>query len=308
MNFINIDAVNASQYLHEYLLYVGTFISITLIVTTFLFNFLKSTVEFNLNIIISYVGYEFVAYYGFFLVIYFVIQKMLVFNLSESSVENLLVVSFYLTLTFLLLLVYLYNRIFLIIRPDKLKKINIDYLKIICSKYIYEELKLTNSLNIYKSLCSKFGYKETSNAEYFFGAESQKGVLYFFKDRTSDVKYLKDVKVNKLMHHNISYKGENVFVPIHLNQTFPSNNDYLLMGLESPKDESKKLRKKILSCFLFTSKKNIDYEHSKEIADSVLNKLYDSLNQHVSKNDEKGVTDSLEYLDIAFDLYIENFS
>ena len=179
LNFIDLNDYYVDRILHEYTLYIGTFISITLIATTFLFNFLKEIMDSNIKLIVKYVNYEAVAYYGFSLIICLILQKLLSQSMSIDTMKNLVILDFYLITIFILLLLKLYTKIFEIIKPTKLKELYLKDTKNICAKIIFQELYEIKSEKIFKDVLTLNGFVEISNSDYFFGDGPKVGINYY---------------------------------------------------------------------------------------------------------------------------------
>lgn len=83
-NFIRVEN-NDFTFVHQYTIYLVSLVSITLIVTTFLFNYFKEKGFSNIEFIVEYVGYEFIARFGFSVIIFFIAQNMI-----QENVKNIL--------------------------------------------------------------------------------------------------------------------------------------------------------------------------------------------------------------------------
>lgn len=316
-NFIKINNNYIERVLHEYTLYIGTFISITLIATTFLFNFLKEIMDTNIKLIVRYVNYESVAYYGFSLVICLLLQKLLSLTLSISALKNLLVLDFYLVIIFILLLIRLYARVFEIIKPTKLKEIYVNDTRKIFALNIFQELYKIKSEKIFKDTLIKNNFSEISNFNYFFGDEKDENINYLFNRRKGF--YLKDVNFKKLLRRTKKFKIKK-FVPVHFEQKFNEQNDYLLLGFENDNEKFRenkfwslfKISTKniheylILKSYKFT-KKNTDKSIATEQMNEKLEFIFDELNDSVYKRNHKGLKKVLNDFDAILDLYTENF-
>ncbi|WP_431165104.1 hypothetical protein [Tenacibaculum halocynthiae] len=319
LNFIEIDKNYADKILHEYTLYIGTFISVTLIVTTFLFNFLKELLDSNIKLIVRYVNYEIVAYYGFGLVISLIIQKLLSLSLPFERLKNLIVLDFYLLLIFLFALVFLYVRIFEIIKPTKLKEVYLDDTRRICALNIFHKLYEIKSKKIIRDFFTKNGFEEIDNSIHFFGNEQRNDLNYLYNKDKNKGKYLRDIHFKKLFKRTNSFETKQ-FVPLNLGQYFIPDSDYLLLGLENNNKKfrdnktlkllgvsSKKIYENhILNGYKF-SKKTIEKTYAQDELDEKLEFIYDDFNDSIYKRNHKGVKKTLSDLEVIIDLYTENF-
>ncbi|WP_417861376.1 hypothetical protein [Winogradskyella sediminis] len=319
LNFIKIDKNYADKVLHEYTLYIGTFISVTLIVTTFLFNFLKEFLNSNIKLIVRYVNYEIVAYYGFGLVISLITQKLFSLTLPIERLKNLIVLDFYLLLIFLLALVSLYVRIFEIIRPTKLKEVYLDDTKRICAIIIYYRLYEIKSKKIVEASFKEKGFQEISNSAYFFSDDKRDDLNYIFNQEKNKGKYLKDIHLDYLFKKTKSFQIKQ-YVSLNLGQYFIPDADYLLLAFDENNIRFKdnKILKilgvstkniwenRILNAFKF-SKKTIEKTYAQDELDEKLQLIYDDFMDSVYNRNHKGVKKTLTDLDVLIDLYTENF-
>lgn len=317
LNFIKLDENYVDRVLHEYTLYIGTFISITLIATTFLFNFLKEIMDSNIKLIVKYVNYEIAAYFGFSLMICLIMQKLISQSLSLEEMKNLVIMDFYLIVIFVLSLLRLYTKIFEIIKPTKLKELYLNDTKKICSQSIFHELYEIKSKKIFKDVMGQNGFIETSNSNYFFGDGPEEGINYLFN--TQKGKYLKNINFTRLFKQTKSFVTKQ-YVPIHFGQFFNVDSNHLLLAFEANNkkfEENKILRifnislKKIneyliLNSYKFT-KNNVDKSIVNDELDEKLEFLFDDLNDSVYKRNQKGVKKALNDLEVIIDLYAENF-
>lgn len=317
LNIVTVDDSYIERVLHEYTLYIGTFISITLIATTFLFNFLKEIMDSNIKLIVRYVNYEAAAYYGFSLVICLIIQKFISLTLPTETLKNLIVLDFYFIIVFIFLLLRLYTKVFEIIKPTKLKEMYLNETKKLCSLNIFQELYEIKSKKIYKDTLVKQGFTETSNGNYFWGDRSQDNLKYLFNRKKG--LYLKNVNFDKLIKRTNKFKIKH-FVPVHFGQFFDDSSDYLLLAFEKDNRNFKdnKFLKffniskgQIIEFFILNSfsyrKKNVDKNIVSDELDEKLEFMFDELNDSIYKRNHKGIKNLMNDFDVIIDMYTKNF-
>ena len=329
LNFIEIDDNYANKILHEFILYIGTFISVTLIVTTFLFNFLKEQLDSNIKLIVRYVNYEIVAYYGFGLIISLITQKLFSLTLSFERLKNLLILDFYLLIIFLFLLVFLYVRIFEIIKPTKLKEVNLNDTRRICALNIFYVLYEVKSKRIIQESFVENGFQEIDNLNHFIVDEQRNDLYYLYCEDKSKDKYLNDINFKKLFKRTSNFETKQ-FVPLNLGQYFPPDSDYLLLALEKNNKKTKynrvfnyllekfknyeflktaltkKYNNYLLKGYKF-SKKTIEKTYAKDELEEKLEFITEDLTDSIYKRNHKGIKKTLNDLDIIIELYTENF-
>ncbi|WP_299122991.1 hypothetical protein [uncultured Winogradskyella sp.] len=319
LNFIEIDKNYADKILHEYTLYIGTFISVTLIVTTFLFNFLKEFIDSNIKLVVRYVNYEIVAYYGFGLVVSLIVQKLLSVTLPFEKLQNLLILDFYLILIFLFLLVSLYVRIFEIIQPSKLKEVYLEDTKRICALNIFHQLFEIKSKKIMQDSFKEIKFQEISNATHFFADDTREDLHYIYNQDENKGKYLKDIHLKKLFKKTKGFQIKQ-FVPLHLGQYFIPGSDYLLLAFEKENEKFKdnkffkslgisisKIRENFILKEYKFSKKTLEKTHAQDELDEKLEFISDDFNDSIYKRNHKGVKKTLSDLEVIIDLYTQNF-
>ncbi len=317
LNFIELNTNYVERVLHEYTLYIGTFISITLIATTFLFNFLKEIMDSNIKLIVRYVNYEAAAYYGFSLVICLVLQKFISLTLPIETLKNLLVLDFYFIVIFIFLLLRLYTKVFEIIKPTKLKEMYLNETKKLCSLNIFQELYEIKSKKIYIETLVEKGFIETSNSNYFWGDGPQDNLKYLFNRKKG--LYLKNVNFDKLIKRTNKF-GIKHFVPVHFGQFFDNSSDYLLFAFEKDNKKFKEnkflkffniSKGQIIEYFILNSfsyrKKNIDKNIANDELDEKLEFMFDELNDSIYKRNHKGIKNLMNDFDIIIDMYTKNF-
>lgn len=272
-----------------------TLVSINLLVTNFLFTFLKDEIDDLQSIIDKTIHYKFPTYLGFSIIISVLILFFIGGSIgNDTATTNILIFIFYTFILYIFIIVNLYNRVFDFLNRNKRSELlkKEIFKEFYFSFYIFKLKQLFYSN--YKKFYGQLEIEEELN--HFFPTKQHKHFVVF--ETTKDL-YLRDVKLNALSRELKNYESEKIrFYSLNFDQQFKNTHTSKIISSEDVIDE-----RKIRSAFILSRKRNIQEPTIEELAtlemyieNSIDKKDFEKLEQNLNVLEEVYKT----YLDIEY--------
>jgi len=290
LNFFKILTVSFDDNIKTFTSGVITLVSMNLFVTNLLFTHLKDERDDIQNIIDERVNFKFITYLGFSIIICILCLYFLSTTIHNKDIKsNILIFIFISFISYIFLLIKLYNNVFKFINKEQRLKIIRKELMLEFSRAYYNNF----IKNEFKTRYDDFILKEQSFERFPFFPDADITHISISKNKTS---FLNDIKTDGLKKAlskiNIEKK---YFHSLNIDDEFPKNKEINIYSFNGEIDL------KLSKYFSFARNKKFEDKFEKQ----QLNRLLSKIDDNSAKNNSTALKSNLENLEEIYIKYIE---
>jgi hypothetical protein len=290
-DFLKIIEINFIDSVKTFTTGLITLVSMNLFVTNLLLTHLKEHREEIQSILDKKVNFKFITYFGFTLIISVLTLYFLNQNIQNENIKcNILILMFFSFISYILMLISLYNNVFNFINKNTRDEI------------IKSELKREFNIAFYKNY-----FKRRFNEEYINLMENKlnfkrystwndiEGLNHYELTLTKN-QYLKDINIKKISRiHKKTNTSEKYYHFLELGKLYQKNTTNKLFSL--PAKENFKYKK----AYIFSTENTLKDEFNQENLDILLKKV----NDNTLSNRYNDLSSNLKNLEEIYNEYIE---